>query len=315
MKTERTDILVGLTTIVALAIVVAVSIWLAGARQQDSYTLYAQFDDMTGMTEQGGVFLRGYEIGRIRAIEPVVGADGQPVFRVAMDVRWSLAGGEPRALPVGTTAVLRPPPFIGAAYIELVLPEQQVTARLEPGDMIGGITEPPLVQQATQLSGGVVAELNLTLAHARVMMDSLARTTGAAHELMRTSSAAVPAMMTQVAAQLELAGALMAQLERQVGTMAPALLATVDSTQRLLADSRGLVGELTLLAGEMTLLAGETRPDVQRILANLESTTLVLDHFTRMVAERPTRAMTGIEVPEVETLRRRALARDSSAGR
>lgn len=307
MRTERTDILVGITTIGAVAIVVAVMVWLAGAGQRDSYTLYAQFDDMTGITEQGGVFLRGYEIGRISDIQPVVDASGRPVFRVAMDVRWSLAGGEPRALPVGTTAVLKPPPFIGAAYIELVLPEQPVTERLEPGDMIAGVSEPPLVAQATQLSGSVVTELSHTLVEAREMMDSLTSTTAAAHQLMLASSTAVPVMMASIDRQLELAGAMMAELQTHAGTMTPALLAAVDSSQALLGESRALLRELTGVAAE----AG---PGVARILENLESTTLVLDHFTRMVAEQPTRMMRGIEVPDIGTLRMRAERRDSAGG-
>jgi ABC-type transporter Mla subunit MlaD len=297
MKVERADVVVGATVLGALGLVAAVVVWTAGTYRHDTYPLYAQFTDITGIAEQGGVFLRGYEIGRIREIRPVVAEDGMFVFRVRMDVRWSLAGGEARALPVGTTALLKPPPLIGAAYIELRLPDEPARPRLQPGDMIPGFTEPPLTQQAAQLSGGMVFDVTHTLQGAREMMDSLVQATAAAQQLLAASAQALPVLLRGLELQLGAAGELMAELRRDAALLTPGMIAALDSTHLVVADSRALMRELAATIDE-------TRPDLQMILGNLESTTLVLDYFTRTVAERPTRMFTGVRLPSIDSLRR-----------
>jgi ABC-type transporter Mla subunit MlaD len=299
MKMERGDVIVGAVVLGALGLVAAVVIWIAGGSRQETYPLYAQFTDITGIAEQGGVYLRGYEIGRIREIRPIVADDGILVFQVRMDVRWSLAGGEPRALPVGTSALLKPPPLIGAAYIELQLPDVPGQPRLEPGASIPGFTEPPLAQRAAQLSGGMVFDVTHTLQGAREVMDSLMQTTATARLLLAASVETLPSLMRAAELQIAAVGDLMAELRTVATVLTPAMLAAIDSTQLVVADSRALIREL---AGTLE----ETRPEVQAILYNVESTTLVLDYFTRTVAERPTRMLTGIRIPSVDSLRRAA---------
>jgi ABC-type transporter Mla subunit MlaD len=303
MKMDRADFLVGLALVGAAFIVAAVVVWTAGAARRDSYPLYAQFSDITGVAEKGGVFLRGYEIGRIREIRPVVTEAGALEFRVRMDVRWSLAGGEPRALPVGTSAVLRPPLIIGAAYIELRLPEPPGPARLEPGAVIPGFTDAPLAQQTARLSGDVVSEVSQTLLRSRVMMDSLVHATAAAHQLLEVSLRSLPGVTRGVEMQLVAAGELMAtaadlmtDLRRDVGLLSPRVLAGVDSTTAMLSQSRTL---LQAVSGTFD----EAQPAMHAILSNLERTSLTLDYFARTVAERPTRMLTGVRLPSVDSLR------------
>src|SRR5690606_2453211 len=98
--------------------------------------------------------------------------------------------------------------------------------------------------------------------------------------------------------------ALTDELRLQIATMTPALAGTVDSLNALLADSRSLVGRIT----ESVDVA---QPDLQAIVANLERTSLVLEHFTREVARRPTRLLTGIAVPSTDSLRAIRTATDT----
>jgi ABC-type transporter Mla subunit MlaD len=300
VKRERADLIVGSTTAGAMAIVVAAVIWTAGTWRHDTYPLFTHFSDITGLAPQAAVYLRGYEIGRIREIQPMVTEDGHVTFRVRMDVRWSLAGDEPRALPVGTTALLKPPPVIGSALIELELPDSTGAGRLSPGDVIPGRAELPLTQLASRLSGGVVLEVVETLEAARAMMDTLVLTTIAAREVMEMTGRMLPPTVARLDAQLEEAGAVMTELRRDAALLTPALAAAIDSAHHVLQESRGLIRSMSETIGDNT-------PLLRSILDNLENTTLVLDHFTRSISERPTRMLTGVRIPPVDTLRRRTV--------
>jgi ABC-type transporter Mla subunit MlaD len=305
MRAERADLIAGGVVAGATAIIVMVLIWTAGAWRPDTYPLHALFPDITGVGQHGPVYLRGYEIGRIRDIRPVVMPDGTLVFQVRMDVRWSLAHGAPQALPVGTTAVLKPPPVIGAAYIELELPDESGRPRLQPGDTIPGVTEPPLSRQAAQLGGGLAFDMSQTLHAARELMDSLARTTAAAHELIAATNRtlpALPALLAETQQQIDAAGSLLGELQRDAALLTPALLEAVDSTSRFLATTHALVRET---AG----LVDESGPELRAILRSLLNTTFVLEHFTLMVTQRPARLLTGVRLPLLDSLQYQAAVR------
>lgn len=296
MKMERTDFAVGLVTCIALVVVAGVVIWLARGGRQETYALYTQFADIGGVAPQAPVFLRGYEIGRVGEIQPVFTETG-PLFVVRMDVRWQLAGSNTRTtLPRGTTALLRPPPIIGSATIELEIADEPGMPLLEPGDTIVGRAERTLTQQASSLGGGLVFDANETLAAARDMLAALTAASASAQQLLDATSTGVPEVMARVASQLEATAALTDELRLQVATLTPALAGTVDSLNALVADSRTLVGRITESVDD-------AQPDLHAIVANLERTSLVLEHFTREVARRPTRLLTGIAVPSTDSLR------------
>jgi ABC-type transporter Mla subunit MlaD len=296
MKMERTDVAVGLVTCIALVVVAGVVIWLARGGREETYELYTQFADIAGVAPQAPVFLRGYEIGRVRDIQPLFTETG-PLFVVRMDVRWQLAGSNTRTtLPRGTTALLRPPPLIGTATIELEIADEPGMPLLEPGDTIIGRAERTLAQQASSLGGGLVFDAGETMAAARDMLVAITAASASAQQLLEATSTGVPDVMARVSGQLEATAALTEELRLQVGTLTPALARTVDSLNALVGDSRMLVGRIT----ESVDVA---QPDLAAIIANLERTSLVLEHFTREVAQRPTRLLTGVAVPSADSLR------------
>jgi ABC-type transporter Mla subunit MlaD len=292
MKTETMDLTVGALTAGALALAVAVLIWLFATARDETYPLRTHFSDIAGLSEQGAVYLRGYEIGRVREIRPVVTPEGLLVFEVWLDVRWSLAGAEAQALPAGTTAVLKPAPILGTASVELQLPDQPGTARLRPGDAIHGSAEVPLTEQAARLSGTLVYDVGHTLEAARMLLDTLTRTTATAQRLIAGAEQSLPEIVHRATAQLDVTHALTQELR----ALTPAVLATVDSANLLIRDSRTVIDD-----AHAVFVASD--PQFQLILQNLENTSLVLDYFTRTVAGRPTRLLTGVEIPTVDSLR------------
>jgi len=300
MRLERTDLAVGIAACGALIVAVGVIIWLARGGREETYTLYTQFAEISGVAPQSPVFLRGYEIGRVAGIEPVMAATG-PLFIVHMDIRWQLAGSTRATLPQGTTALLKPPPIIGSATIELAVPDEAGLPPLAQGDTIPGIVEPTLPQQASTLGNQVAFEAYETMASAREMMDSLTLATAAAHALLQRTGAGVPQILERIATQLDATAALTNELKGQLGALTPSIAATVDSANALVADSRALVQRLNSTVGE-------TQPDLRAILANLERTSLVLEHFTRQVAQQPTRLLTGVKLPSTDSLRAAARA-------
>jgi ABC-type transporter Mla subunit MlaD len=301
MKYERADLMVGMAVIGGIIVSLSAAIWMVGAQRQDTYPVYARFTDITGLGEQASVLLRGFEIGRVSQVTPLVEQDGTLAFRVRMDVLWSLAGSDPRALPEGTTALLKPPPIIGAGYIELILPDEPGRPPLVPGASIPGFSEPPLAQQAAQMTGGMVFEISHALQDARRLMDSLALATAAVHRLLATTTDALPVAAGALDTRLASADQLMQELQQDARILTPALLASVDSAVALMSDARKVLVE----TGFTLEQAG---PELQRVLANLESTTLMLDYFTRQVAQRPTRMVSGVRLPSLDSLRSAAAA-------
>ena len=75
-----------------------------------------------------------------------------------------------------------------------------------------------------------------------------------------------------------------------MNAIGPAALATMDSVTYLLADSRRLVRDLH---GTVAT----TRPEIEDIVARLDTTTVLLTHFVRQVTRRPLRVLSGVKPP------------------
>lgn len=291
MKWERSDLGVGLAVVGAIVVLVGTLLWLSPAVSRDTYPLETEFSQIGGIAEQAPVYLRGYEVGRVASIEPRLGDDGNLVFRLRMNIQASVGSGDSLLLPVGTIARLVPPPVIGSGFITLDLPPDGGRGDyLEPGAFIPGMRDTPVLDRVQTVSDSLTTELAVTLESARGLMGTLNETAGAAGGMIAGTSREVPLLIGDLRQELALAQQLTADLRTHMATLVPSTVATIDSTQRVLSDTRALIQRLD------ATIAGQT-PAIASILANLDTTTMLLEHVSRQVAYRPLSVLRGWQPP------------------
>ncbi|HUF12019.1 MAG TPA: MlaD family protein [Longimicrobiales bacterium] len=291
MKWERADLGVGLAVVGAVVVLMATLLWLSPAVSRDTYVLETEFTQIGGIAEQAPVYLRGYAVGRVADIEPHMGGDGNLAFRVLLNIQARVGSGDSLLLPVGTVARLVPPPVIGAGFITLELPRDGGSGVfLQPGSRIPGIRDTPMLDQVQTISDSMTAELAVTLETARRLMGTLEQTAGAAGGMIASTATDVPLLLRELREQLRLAQELTSDMRTHMATLVPTTVATIDSTQALLSDSRALLRRLDATIADHT-------PTIASILANLDTTTLLLEHVSRQVAERPLSVLRGWQPP------------------
>lgn len=292
MKWERADLGVGAAVTGAVVVLVGTLIWLSPAVSRDTYPLETEFAQIGGISTQNPVFLRGYEVGRVADIEPQMGADGTLSFVVRLNIQARVGSGDSLLLPVGTVARLIPALPVGSGSIVLDLPRDGISAGfLEPGSRIPGVRETPLVDRVQTTTDSMTAELAITLRTARELMGTLQETAGAAGGMIAGTSEQVPALLTELQRELVLAQQLTTEMREHMQSLVPTTVATIDSTQALLAESRALLRRLDSTIETQT-------PTIASILANLDTTTLLLEHVSRQVAHRPLSVLRGWQPPE-----------------
>lgn len=289
MKWESSDFAVGAVVVAASVILLGSFLWLSPAVAGGTYPLYTEFDRIDGVNTQSNVVLRGYTVGRVGAIEPRIEADGSLRFRVQLDIESRIASGDSLLLPQGTTARLVPPPVIGAGFILLETP-QTGAPPLPPGSSLPGVRNTAIMEQVQVLTEDLSTEVLSTMTVAQSLMDSVTAAVVTAKRTLNETSSAIPPLVRSLEQQLEATAELTADLQRQVNTIGPAALATIDSVSRLLSDSRMLVRDL-----HGTLDAAS--PEIRQIVSHLDTTTILLTHFVREVTKRPLRILSGVDPP------------------
>lgn len=315
MKWEAADLRVGLVVLGAVAILLATAIWLSPTITDRSKPLYTEYDRIDGIAEQASVMLNGYAIGRVADIEPVIRSDSSLAFRVRMQIRWTLSNGAAIPLRDGTKARLVTPFPIGAGYINLEAPAAG-GRRLQPGAFVPGVRASAGMDQmqtmAEQLSGEmtstmvaarkVAGELSRTMLTARTLMDTLHETVSTVHRGATTATAAVPELVAGLRRELAVADSLLQAMRPLV----PAAHASIDSANLLMADSRRTVNE-------MSRTMNMKLPEITRIVANLDTTTALLTHFSREISRRPLKVLTGVKAtPPPKPAK---VAKDTTCGR
>lgn len=297
MKWERTDLVVGSVVVAALVIALGSFLWLSPALSARTYPLYTVFDRIDGLAGGANVVMQGYSVGEVGAIEPELDAGGNMRFRVRMDIRYRLASGDSLLLMRGTRARLVPPAVIGSGYILLEKPEE-LGPRLDPGSTLPGVRATAVMEQVQGLTDELSAELVRTMQTSRALMDSMVVAIGQAGAAMGEANALVartaetlPHLLAGLEQELTAAESLTVDLRSQVNSLAPAAAASIDTATMLLSDSRRLVQD-------MNALLNKSQPEMEGILANLDTTTILLQHFVRQVSARPLRMLSGVRPPQ-----------------
>lgn len=289
MKWERSDFVVGLVVVLTALVLAGGFIWLSPAIATRAYPIYTDFDRIDGIARQANVVLRGYTVGSVGAIEPRMDARDGLRFRVRLDIHARLASGDSLLLPEGTLARLVPPPVIGAGFIVLE-PPPGGGPPLPSGAVIPGARTEAIVEQMQGLTTELGGEVMATLLMARTLMDSVSATMTLTNTALAQTTGALPALFDGLQRQLAAAEAMTTDLHAQMASLPPAVLASMDSANLLVADARRIVQELN-----ETLLT--TAPDMHSVLANMDTTAVLLNHFVRQVTERPWRVFSGVRPP------------------
>jgi ABC-type transporter Mla subunit MlaD len=286
-RLDKGDIAVGLAVLVALGIAVGATVWLSSPLRRDTGAgaLYTEFHDLAGLQVQDGVELQGARIGTVDEIAPHIHANGDLMFRVRMSIQWRLADSTRLPLTNKTTARLQPALAVGSPKIVLDLPPGG-GPRIAPGATIPGTVGTDPIAAVVMLADSLTEEIKLTLGKTRGALDSLSMAAGLAARGVRSTNTAIPNLAAGVARDIASLDSAIAGVRGMLGPTT----ATADSARALLGSTRRAIDDLS------HSVQGHDA-NIARVIANLDTTSALLQDFVRQIEAKPTRLLTGVKPP------------------
>jgi ABC-type transporter Mla subunit MlaD len=154
-----------------------------------------------------------------------------------------------------------------------------------------------LGEVATELKAEVVQTLALSRA---LIEQSTARIAEAdavielAEGVFEATTPKIEDALSLLATSLERTDQILAEISPRVGPMQDSLMAT-------LSHARLILSSFDTLAMTAHGLLNENRSVVLEALERLNHTTLLLDYFAEQITRRPTRLLTGVTLPPLDT--------------
>lgn len=300
MKWDNTDLRVGLMVFGALLLSIVSFVWIGRAWRQNVAPLYTDVADVQGIGAESPVFLNGFNIGRVSQVRPLVGKEGQLLFRVRMDIVWRLDDGSAMPLHEGLRAKMVPPALdIGRGSIIL---ETNGTGNagtpLKPGNVIASVQQGGTTNRMQLVVDSVGRDLRLVIASVEKLVKSLDVTVASATSTMRSANSMlatvqqeIPGIMGSVRSNLASADTLIKSMK----SVTPATVATLDSVRALLGDSR-------IAIARATQFLDTQEPQIASTLANLDQASAVLNNMLKEISRRPLKALTGVKPPDLGTV-------------
>jgi ABC-type transporter Mla subunit MlaD len=286
-RLDRGDIAVGFAVLVALGLAVGAMVWLSAPLRRDTGAgaLYTEFPELAELAVSDAVRLKGFQVGTVDEITPHIRPDGNLVFRVRMTIQWRMADSTRLPLTTGTLARIEPAPVVGNPSIVLYLPPSG-GQRLAPGAMIAGSVGTSPITEVVALADSLEHQLNLTLVKTRGVLDSLSMAAGLAARGVRSTNTAIPNLAAGAARDIASLDSAIASVRGMLGPTT----ATADSARALLGSTRRAIDDLS------RSVQGHDA-NVGRIIANLDTTSALLQDFVRQIEAKPTRILTGVTPP------------------
>ena len=182
--------------------------------------------------------------------------------------------------------------------IQLIVPENGGRATVEPGDTIGSERRQGAMDVLGRLATDLTGELQLAIRDTRAMMRQATRSAAEAERLVTASTPRVEEALDQLAQSLE-------RTDRMLADVGPRVAPLSDSPMAILADTRRTLRQVNDLAQTADALAGENRAAISETIQHLPNSSVLLEHFADQVSRRPTRLLTGVEPPSLDTNRKR----------
>ena len=299
----------GLFLIIALAILVVGSLWVAGLHPGGGEkTEYEILMKSSGGVRQGDpVRIAGMEVGRVQAVDLQTGAEWPVRFRVALDA----------TLPVtqAASARLTTDGLLGTPYLE-VDPGADGELPLAPGAPILGV-EAISVSEALGAVGGLADPATSALDEVTGLLQDLSARMGPLlqrFELLLSDDniAAISDSLTAMQVTMEEAGpqlntllarldGLVTQLETGIAGVPP----LTEDLQGLVADLRTALGpdgerlsSLLDSAGDSVSSMEMNQGELEAMVRDLRLATANLKAFTEAIKERPSALVRGSKGPD-----------------
>lgn len=295
MRTRTADALVGVLVLGALLVVVLAVVVTRGWTER-RVTIFMLSPSVQDLKEDTPVYLQGLAIGEVAAISPLVdsGAMGPPQFLVALRLRERYANGVPIVLPLGTSAEIASSGLIGAASVALLVPPNQRSSALAPGDTFRAGLKQSATDALKEVADSLKTQVSDILRDTRKLLATLDRTAQSAEAELHATGPELRGTLTRMQAALDElrpaianASALIASSDARVGTLQDSLLVT-------LSDARQLLNDADTLTVTMTGLTRDLTPDLKRTITNMYVVSAKLEHFIDAVTRRPHRLVTGV---------------------
>lgn len=242
MKYSR-ELKVGILAIVCLGILYFGFNFLKGVNIFSPTKVYVgQFDRMNGLTAQSPVYIKGYQVGLVEAIQ--YDFSRTPAFTVVVSIDKAIE------LPRGTEMALVSDGLLGGGAIELQLPALMNRAMpYQDGDTLITQIVPGLMDN---LQTGLLAQLDSVLTEATNLLATLNNEVeqGSLHTTLQN--------IEHITNNLTVSGRDIRQLTH---TQLPDLMRKVDQT----------------MAGLQTIVTDVQAADLQSIILSLDSTIAVLN--------------------------------------
>ncbi len=237
---RRDEVLVGLTTTVAVVALVIGSLWLARGGLQPGYPLFAKFTWGAGLKQGQPVLLAGVNVGYVESVD--IMSDGLLVVKFRIRKEYHV--------PLGTTATIEPNGFFGDQLIALH-PDKPNLQSYAQGDTI-------LAGHPTPQIGDVLARVDTIAGRISVLTAALNK------ELVETGG------FTEIRKAIRQSTELMEELQKVAADQNAELTKTQASVRRLAnsvdsAQVDSTVKALRSTATNVTQLANELKVTTEKL--------------------------------------------------
>jgi ABC-type transporter Mla subunit MlaD len=250
-------------------------------------------DEADGITQDTRVVLQGLSIGRVSQVNPHQDpATSTLSFVATLSVRERFPDGNRLQLPVGTRALITPPPtVVGPSQVQLVMPPSSSEVQfLQAGDTLDAERSASVMNVLGDIAGQIRDELETMLQSTRELLAQTTSTIETTQGLLAETRPHVIQVLSRVDSSLQ-------RTERILGLVEPKIGPMTDSVMAVLSSSHELLAELDSLATISTNIALENREDLSNAIDQLARASVILQHFADQISRRPLRFLTGVTPP------------------
>lgn len=263
------------------------------------YEIYMRAASAQDLTQDTRVLLQGLAVGRVRRVDPVQDtAAGGLSFLARLAIDAQFPNGAPVTIPRGTRAVIEQLNPIAPPVIQLIAPEGDARDPIAPGDTIVSERRQGAVDVLGRLAADLTEQLRRTIDDTRALLRQTTRMASQAERLVTATAPRVEDVLDQLSRSLEQTDQLLADVGPRIAPLGDSLLA-------VLTDTRQALRQVNALTETADAMAGENRTAIRETIQHLHNSAILLEHFADQVSRRPTRLLTGVEPPPLDTSRKR----------
>ncbi len=265
---------------------------------QRRYDVFMRTGSAQDLTQDTRVLLQGLAVGRVRQVNPLLdSANGSLTFVARLSIDAEFPNGAPVTIPRGTRALIEQLNPIAPPVIQLMVPEGGAQRALGPGDTIVSERRQGAMDALGRIASDLSDELRKTIQETRMLVRQTTRTAQEAEHLVSASTPRVEEVLSQLSTSLE-------RTDRMLADLGPRVTPLTDSLTAVLADTRRALRQVTTLAQTADSMAGENRISIRETIQHLHNSAVLLEHFADQVSRRPTRLLTGVQPPPLDTSRK-----------